>query len=132
MTARRRDKVDWSAWVEEVAADGRRVLVTEPRATAGPDGAGGAPASRQAGRHGVWRTVLMRRRPDHPPFLERLPGFFLLRVAVPRSRLRFWPLPVVMVWPATGVGRGVALRSASVLIFWGMVTPWLINAITLN
>jgi hypothetical protein len=24
---------------------------------------------------------------DQPPFLERLPGFFLLRVATPRSRL---------------------------------------------
>ena len=25
------------------------------------------------------------------PFLGRVPGFFLLRVDVPRSRLTFWP-----------------------------------------
>ena len=54
---------------------------------------------------------------DQPPFLGRLPGFFLLRVAVPRSRLRFWPPPSFgCVKPAGGTGFG-ALISASTLIF---------------
>jgi hypothetical protein len=54
-----------------------------------------------------------------PPFLGRLPGFFLLRVQLPRSRLTFWPLPVVVVKPFGGTGLG-AQMSASTLIFLGM------------
>ncbi len=51
---------------------------------------------------------------NQPPFLGRLPGFFLLLVATPRSRLRNWPLGAVKHTPFGGTGRGVALRSASV------------------
>ena len=43
-----------------------------------------------------------------PPLWQRLPGFFLLRVCEPRSRLRFWPLPRTRVTPAGATGRGVA------------------------
>jgi hypothetical protein len=56
---------------------------------------------------------------NQPPFLGRLPGFFLLRVQLPRSRLTFWPLPVVVVKPFGGTGFG-AQMSASTLIFLGM------------
>jgi hypothetical protein len=31
--------------------------------------------------------AMRRAHRDQPPFLERLPGFFLLRVATPRSKL---------------------------------------------
>ena len=55
-----------------------------------------------------------------PPFLARLPGFFLLRVCEPRSRLTFWPRWVVTVTPVGAGGRGVALRSASVMILLPM------------
>jgi hypothetical protein len=44
-----------------------------------------------------------------PPLCGRLPGFFLLRVCEPRSRLIFWPWPVVLVTPFGALGRGVAL-----------------------
>src|SRR5665647_1435478 len=54
-----------------------------------------------------------------PPFLGRLPGFFLLRVAVPRSRLTFWPWPELALWPLGGTGLG-AQMSASTLIFLDM------------
>ena len=58
-------------------------------------------------------------RGNQPPFLGRLPGFFLLRVQLPRSRLTFWPWPVVVVKPFGGMGFG-AQMSASTLIFLGM------------
>ena len=48
-----------------------------------------------------------------------MPGFFLLRVEVPRSRLTFWPRPVVVVYPFGGTGFGAQI-SASTLIFLGM------------
>ncbi len=57
---------------------------------------------------------------DQPPFLARLPAFFLLRVCEPRSRLMRWPLRGVTVTPAGAGGRGVALRSASVMILLPM------------
>jgi len=45
---------------------------------------------------------------DQPPFFERLPGFFLLRVATPRSRLTRWPRPPVRnTVPGKGLGAGV-------------------------
>ena len=54
---------------------------------------------------------------DQPPFFERLPGFFLLRVATPRSRLTRWPRPCVRkVTPGNAGSGGVNLRSASVTI----------------
>jgi hypothetical protein len=54
---------------------------------------------------------------DQPPFFERLPGFFLLRVATPRSRLTRWPRPWVRsVTPGNAGSGGVNLRSASVTI----------------
>jgi len=54
---------------------------------------------------------------DQPPFLERLPGFFLLRVATPRSKLTRWPRPCVgKVTPGLTGNGGVNLRSASVTI----------------
>ena len=58
-----------------------------------------------------------RSRRDQPPLLGRLPGFFLLRVETPRSRLMRWPRPPVgRVKPGMVAGRGVDLRSASVTI----------------
>ena len=65
------------------------------------------------------RDCALRANAYQPPFFARLPGFFLLRVAVPRSRLRFWPRPTVAVEPATGMGLG-ARMSLSVLIFLAM------------
>ena len=35
----------------------------------------------------AWARQIAGRTGTQPPFLERLPGFFLLRVATPRSRL---------------------------------------------
>jgi len=43
----------------------------------------------------------------------------VLRVAVPRSRLTFWPWPELAVCPLGGTGLG-AQMSASTLIFFGM------------
>src|ERR1700743_806036 len=63
----------------------------------------------------------------HQPWRARLPGFFLLRVWAPRSRLRFWPLPVVAVTPIGSAGRGVALRSASVTILLPMIGSGLVK-----
>src|SRR3954447_26558632 len=60
---------------------------------------------------------------DQPPLCGRLPGFFLLRVWEPRSRLTFWPCPVVRVAPLGALERGVALRSASVTILLPMTAP---------
>ena len=60
---------------------------------------------------GAWEEA------NQPPFLERLPGFFLERVATPRSRLTFCPRPgVAKVVPGRGLGAGVLTRSASVMI----------------
>jgi hypothetical protein len=59
---------------------------------------------------------------DQPPWCGRLPGFFLLRVDVPRSRLTFWPWPEPGEKPLGGMGLG-AQMSASTLIFLGMKTP---------
>ena len=56
---------------------------------------------------------------NQPPFLGRLPGFFLLRVDEPRSRLTFWPCGDDALWPLGGMGLG-AQMSASTLIFLGM------------
>ena len=56
---------------------------------------------------------------SQPPFLGRLPGFFLLRVDVPRSRLTFWPCGADALWPFGGIGLG-AQMSASTLILLGM------------
>ena len=54
-----------------------------------------------------------------PPFLGRLPGFFLLRVDEPRSKLTFWPCGEEALWPFGGTGLG-AQMSASTLILLGM------------
>lgn len=50
-----------------------------------------APASK--GTFFILQAKTARQKPQtgQPPFLGRLPGFFLLRVDVPRSRLTFWP-----------------------------------------
>ena len=61
----------------------------------------------------------MRLQTNQPPFLGRLPGFFLLRVDVPRSRLTFWPWGEDVAWPLGGTGLGAQI-SASTLIFFGM------------
>src|SRR4051812_13229288 len=54
---------------------------------------------------------------DQPPLCGRLPGFFLLRVETPRSRLTFWPpLLRLTVKPSCGLPDTVRLRSASVTI----------------
>lgn len=45
---------------------------------------------------------------NQPPLWERLPGFFLLRVAEPRSRLTRWPRPGVgELMPGSGAGAAV-------------------------
>ena len=63
-----------------------------------------------------------RKGVDQPPFLDLLPGFFLERVATPRSKLIFCPRPcVVGVVPGRGLGAGVRLRSASVTILFPIV-----------
>src|SRR5881398_871453 len=61
---------------------------------------------------------------DQPPLRGRLPGFFLLRVCEPRSRLTFWPCPVVLVRPLGAAALVVALRSASVTILLPMRVPF--------
>src|SRR3954465_9412445 len=61
---------------------------------------------------------------DQPPLRGRLPGFFLLRVWEPRSRLTFWPWPVVLVRPFGALALVVALRSASVTILLPMTAPF--------
>jgi hypothetical protein len=51
-----------------------------------------------------------------------LPGFFLLRVETPRSKLTRWPRPPVRAEvPGKGVGAAVRLRSASVTILLPML-----------
>ena len=55
-------------------------------------GSGSTNEKRARGRVSLEPELEGARR-DQPPFLARLPGFFLLRVAVPRSRLTFWPPP---------------------------------------
>src|SRR5689334_3411590 len=60
---------------------------------------------------------------SQPPLCGRLPGFFLLRVWEPRSRLIFWPWPLVLVRPFGAGALGVARRSASVTILLPMTAP---------
>src|SRR5262249_14360965 len=71
-------------------------------------GGGGRASGRQPRTHPIEPAA---RPAVDQPWRARLPGFFLLRVWAPRSRLRFWPLPVVAVTPIGSAGRGVALRS---------------------
>ena len=76
------------------------------------------PKKTKNGLEGRFFTSKWRDR-YQPPFLGRLPGFFLLRVDVPRSRLTFWPWGDDVAWPFGGMGFG-AQMSASTLIFLGM------------
>jgi len=43
---------------------------------------------------------------DQPPFSGRLPGFFLLRVDVLRSRLTFWPYGANALFEVVSLYRG--------------------------
>ena len=59
-----------------------------------------------------WRREIRPAIAACQPWCGRLPGFFLLRVCAPRSRLRFWPMASLRTTvPGSG---GVALRMASV------------------
>jgi len=52
------------------------------------------------------KTARLTLETDQPPFLGRLPGFFLLRVDVPRSRLTFWPCGANALFEVVSLYRG--------------------------
>src|SRR5205085_328113 len=96
--------------------------------------AGGGPApgpdGRRAEHAGAGRQPGASAGRDQPPLWGRLPGFFLPRVAVPRSRLIFWPVPCfAMRRPSAVLGAGVRLRSASVTMLLPMGGSFLLGLV---